>query len=210
MEMSTVYLTFDDGPNEEMNEILDILKEKKVKATFFLIEPQIKQFPKAVMRLVQEGHYPALHSVTHDKMKLYEGDPLNVANEMEQTRVSLLEVSGIDSRLTRAPYGSHPYMTEAFRDGLVQNEMKMWDWNVDTMDWKYHESNPQLIVEKAINGINELKKKNHPIVMLLHVTKGTVSVLPQIIEYIESEGYPFSAYHPNNHFKMNFWDDSRL
>lgn len=108
--------------------------------------------------------------MTHDKKTLYEEKPLNVAMEMEQTRKTLLEVTIIDSRLTRAPYGSTPYMTEAFRNGLVQQEMKMWDWNVDTMDWKFHLSNPQLILENAIKGLENLKCPHEPIVILLHVT----------------------------------------
>lgn len=209
-EMPTVYLTFDDGPNQEMDEILDILKEKNIKATFFMIEPQIKNYSDVVKRLVNEGHFPALHSVTHDKSKLYEGDPLNVAIEMEQTRKTLHQVTGVDSRLTRAPYGSKPYMTDAFRNGLVQQGMKMWDWNVDTVDWKYHNSNPELILENTINGMKGLKDGNDPIVILMHVTKGTATVLPQLIAFIENEGYEFSAYQPDKHFSMNFWNDSRL
>ena len=210
IEKPLVYLTFDDGPNQELDEILDILKGKNIKGTFFLIEPQIKQFPEAVNRLVNEGHYPALHSVTHDKSLLYEGNPLNVANEMEQTRKTLLEITSIDSKLTRAPYGSKPYMKDDFRNGLVQHGMKMWDWNVDTVDWKYHESNPQLILENVVIGMSGVKEQNTPIVILMHVTKGTATVLPQIIDYIETEGYECSAYNPDHHFSMNFWNDTRL
>jgi peptidoglycan-N-acetylglucosamine deacetylase len=209
-QKSLVYLTFDDGPNPDIDEILDILKEKNVQATFFMIEPLINRYPEAVIRLVNEGHYPALHSVTHDKSQLYEGNPLNVAIEMEQTRKTLLRVTGIDSRLTRAPYGSKPYMTDDFRNGLARQEMKMWDWNVDTVDWKYHDTNPQLILENVISGLEEVKGKNEPIVILMHVTKGTALVLPEIIDFIQSEGYQCSAYDPNEHFSMNFWDDSRL
>lgn len=208
-EKPAVYLTFDDGPNEAIDKILDILKEKNVKSTFFLIEPLIKQYPAAVKRLVEEGHYPALHSVTHDKAALYEGSPLNVAKEMEQTRKTLLETTGIDSRLTRAPFGSHPYMTEEFRNALVNQDMKMWDWNIDTVDWKYHDSNSQLIIENAISGLKEYDGEN-PIVILMHCTNGTVTVLPEIIDYIQTEGYQCSAYNPAQHFTVNFWNDFRL
>ena len=120
-----VYLTFDDGPNEHLNSILDILKAKNAKGTFFMIEPQIRHYQEAVKRLVMEGHYPALHSVSHDKNKLYGGSPSNVVNEMEQTRKTLLEVTGIDSKLTRAPYGSKPFMTDSFRNALAAEGMKM-------------------------------------------------------------------------------------
>jgi peptidoglycan-N-acetylglucosamine deacetylase len=101
-------------------------------------------------------------------------------------------------------------MKDDFRNGLVQQGMKMWDWNVDTVDWKYHESNPQLILENVVNGMSGVKEQTTPIVILMHVTKGTATVLPQIIDYIETQGYQCSAYNPNHHFSMNFWNDTRL
>jgi peptidoglycan/xylan/chitin deacetylase (PgdA/CDA1 family) len=206
----SVYLTFDDGPNHELNQILTILKAKKAKGTFFMIEPQMRHYQDSVKRLVNEGNYPALHSVTHDKNKLYGGSPLNVVNEMEKTRKTLLEITGFDSKLTRAPYGSKPYMKDTFRNVLVQHQMKMWDWNIDTMDWKYQRSNPHQILVNAINGLERVKNKKGPIVILMHVTKGTATVLPQVIDYLYSKGYQCPAYDPSKHVIMNFWNDTRL
>ena len=205
-----VYLTFDDGPNQHLDEILDILKAKKAKATFFLLEPQIRAYQQSVKRLVAEGHYPSLHSVTHDKNKLYGGSPQNVINEMEQTRKTLLEVTGVDSKLTRAPYGSKPYMTEPFRNALADDGLKMWDWNIDSMDWKYQQTDPPKILENIQKGFELVKNKPEPIVILMHVTKGTAAILPQVIDYLSSQGYDFAAYNPQSHVQMNFWEDSRL
>lgn len=205
-----VYLTFDDGPNEHLNEILDILKAKNAKGTFFMIEPQIRPNQDAVKRLVAEGHYPALHSVSHDKNKLYGGDPLNVVNEMEQTRKTLLEVTGVDSKLARAPYGSKPFMTEPFRKALADDGMKMWDWNVDSMDWKFQRTNPPKILENIQTGLETVKNKQGPIVILMHVTKGTATELPQVIDYLYSKGYECPAYNPQKHVTVNFWNDPRL
>lgn len=209
-EKPAVYLTFDDGPNQYLNNVLDILKAKNAKGTFFMIEPQIRQYPDAVKRLVAEGHYPALHSVTHDKNKLYDGSPLNVVNEMEQTRKTLLEVTGVDSKLARAPYGSKPFMTEPFRKALANEGMKLWDWNIDSMDWKYQRSNPHQILTNIQEGLESVKNKQGPIVILMHVTKGTAEVLPQVIDYLYSKGYECPAYNPEKHVRMNFWNDPRL
>ncbi|MDP4086891.1 MAG: polysaccharide deacetylase family protein [Bacillota bacterium] len=203
-----VYLTFDDGPNHELNQILDILKQKKAKGTFFLIESQIWHYQDAVKRLVREGNYPGLHSVTHNKNKVY-SSPANFINEMEQTRKTLLKVTGVDSKLIRAPYGSKPYMTDAFRNIVAQHGMKLWDWNIDTIDWKYQSSNPNQIVVNAINGFGRVNKKG-PIIILMHVSKGTASVLPQIIDYFYSRGYQCPAYNPQRPVMMNFWNDTRL
>ena len=205
-----VYLTFDDGPNQHLDEILDILKAKSAKATFFLLEPQIRTYQEKVKRLVAEGHYPALHSVTHDKNKLYGGSPQNVINEMEQTRKTLYEVTGVNSKLTRAPYGSKPYMTEPFRNAFAADGLKMWDWNIDSMDWKYQQTNPSKILENIKKGFEFVKNKPEPIVILMHVTKGTAAILPQVIDFLSSQGYGFAAYNPQKHVQMNFWEDPRL
>ncbi|XJZ27962.1 polysaccharide deacetylase family protein [Bacillota bacterium Lsc_1132] len=205
-----VYLTFDDGPNQHLNEILDILKAKNAKATFFMLEPQIRSFQDAVKRLVAEGHYPALHSVSHDKNKLYGGNPSNVINEMEQTRKTLFEVTGVDSKLIRAPYGSKPFMTEPFRKALADDGLKMWDWNIDSMDWKYQRTDPPKILENIQKGLEVVKNKQEPIVILMHVTKGTASILPQVIDYLYSNGYEFAAYNPLHHQILNFWSDPRF
>lgn len=204
------YLTFDDGPTGDTPLILDILREKQAKATFFMLEPQMKTYSDQVKRLVAEGHYPALHSVTHDKHKLYGGAPGNVAVEMEQARKTLFELTGVDSRLTRAPYGSKPYMKDEFRNELVNGGFKMWDWNIDTMDWKHQWSNPQMIVEELVSGEEAIGGGDQPLVILMHVNAGTGAVLPQIIDYLAAQGYSFAAYNPEEHFSMNFWKDERL
>lgn len=80
----------------------------------------MREYPQAVLRLTEEGHYPALHSVTHDKRMLYERNPLNVAEEMRHTQKTLYELTGVTSHLTSAPFASHPYMKEDLRHGLVQ------------------------------------------------------------------------------------------
>jgi peptidoglycan/xylan/chitin deacetylase (PgdA/CDA1 family) len=87
--------------------------------------------------------------------------------------------------------------------------MKMWDWNVDTMDWKYQRTNPHQILVNTINGLKRVNK-NRPIVILMHVTKGTASVLPQVIDYLYSKGYQLPAYDPSKQVIMNFWNDGRL
>lgn len=203
-----VYLTFDDGPNQYLNQILDILKQKKAKGTFFMIEPQIWHYQASVKRLVKEGNYPGLHSVTHDVKKVY-SSPTSFINEMEKTRQTLLAVTGVDSKLIRAPYGSKPYMTTAFRNITVQHGMRMWDWNIDTEDWKYQRSNPHQIYVNMVSGLARVNKKGS-IVIIMHVTKGTATVLPQIIDYLYSRGYQCPAYNPSKPIMMNFWHDTRL
>jgi peptidoglycan/xylan/chitin deacetylase (PgdA/CDA1 family) len=202
-----VYLTFDDGPNKYTPKILDILKKKRAQATFFMIEGNIKRNPKIVNRLIKEGHYPGLHSVSHSARKLYRGSPKNVANEMEKTRQTLLRVSKFNSKLTRVPYGSKPYMKKPLRDALAKEGFKMWDWDVDTLDWKYNRIMPSKITSRVKSG---LKGKKGPIVILFHDSRGTAQQLPIIIDYLRKKGYNLEVYNPQRHFVKNFWHDKRL
>ncbi|WP_096186939.1 polysaccharide deacetylase family protein [Evansella halocellulosilytica] len=66
----TVYLTFDDGPSSASIEILDILDQFDAKATFFMLEPEMRTHPDIVNRTVKDGHAVALHCVTHDRDKI--------------------------------------------------------------------------------------------------------------------------------------------
>lgn len=204
------YLTFDDGPNPNMAKILDILKSKQALATFFMIEPNMGKYPNVVKRIVEEGHYPGLHSVSHDKNKLYKGNTQNVAYEMELTRKTLVSIADFNSYLTRVPYGSKPYMSQAYRDHMAGYGFKMWDWNIDTQDWKYGKNNPRKIVENVKNGIQKLEKNNEPLVILFHGTNGTISILPEVIDLLRNKGYQLVPYDPNQHPVVNFWKDSRL
>ncbi|WP_066065365.1 polysaccharide deacetylase family protein [Neobacillus soli] len=202
-----VYLTFDDGPNQYTPKILDILKRKKAHATFFMIEGNIKQNPKMVKRIISEGNYPALHSVSHNVQKLYRGSSNNVAIEMEKTRQTLLRVSGFNSKLTRAPYGSKPYMKKPLRDALAKKGFKMWDWDIDTLDWKYNRTQPRVITSRVKSG---LKGKKGPIVILFHDSRGTAQQLPIIIDYLKKNGYKLEVYNPKHHIVKNFWNDRRF
>lgn len=202
-----VYLTFDDGPNKYTPTILDILKKKKAHATFFMIEGNIKRNPKTVQRMIKEGNYPALHSVSHDVRKLYRGSSKNVAIEMEKTRQTLLRVSKFNSKLIRAPYGSKPYMKKPLRDALAKKGFKMWDWDIDTLDWKYNRTRPTMITSRVKSG---LKGKKGPIVILFHDSRGTAQQLPIIIDYLRKKGYSLEVYNPQKHFVKNFWNDKRF
>lgn len=200
------YLTFDDGPNKHTKPILDILQEHDVKATFFMIEPQIKDFKDDVQRMIAEGHMIGSHSVTHDKATVYQS-PKTLLDEMNKTRETLLTITSFDSRLVRVPYGSKPYLTKEFRDILANNNIQVWDWNVDSNDWRYSQEMLISTVKKQVIG---LEQKNITPVILFHNSLNTVQSLPEIIKFLKSEGYFLEAYDREHHIMINFWNDERL
>lgn len=200
------YLTFDDGPNANTAQILDILQKYEAKATFFMIEPKIWKFEEVVKRTVTENHTIASHSVTHDKNKVYHS-PESLLNEMNVTRATLFSVTGIDSRLIRVPYGSKPYLTKDYRDLLASNNLQVWDWNVDSNDWKY---STEKIISTVKYQVANQKQKNRAPVILFHNSSSTVEALPEIIEFLKAEGYVLEAYDQDHHFMVNFWNDERI
>lgn len=198
-----VYLTFDDGPGKHTNKLLDVLKEENVPATFFLIGNSIKKNDTVILeRMAKEGHYLGAHSMTHNYQLLYQNRAY--VGEMLEVQKMIEDITGVKNHLVRSPYGSYPGMIQTIRDQAVEENIKIWDWTVDSADWRL-EGKPKEIVEhikRQVDGDVE--------VILLHDRETTLQALPDIISYLRSQNYIFKAYHEQDHFTVNFWNDSRL
>lgn len=180
-----IYLTFDDGPTNVSDELLDILNDYQMKATFFMIGPKIQEYPEVVKRMEKEGSALGLHGMTHDVKKIYNSHSAP-SEEMIETQEILEDITGVRSELVRLPYGSFPYLTEGMRYVLDQNDFKVWDWNVDSFDWKFSDSQ---YVQHTIQGIQKIEESGITPVVLLHDTKETVKHLPKLLSYIKEQGY---------------------
>lgn len=128
-----IYLTFDDGPSTTINKILDILKEDNVKATFFLIGKEIKDFEPTVKRIHNEGHSIGLHTYTH-KLKYIYSSENNFIKEMLDCRNEINRVTGISPNIIRFPCGSRKYLNPAYLNKLHSYNFKIYDWNIETSD----------------------------------------------------------------------------
>lgn len=203
------YLTFDDGPNKSTPEILKTLKQNKIKATFFVLGSSLKETGGAgadiLKQEVKDGHYIGLHSMTHDKKKLYDTkEPTNFINEMNELQDLVEKETGVESHLLRAPYGTAPYVKENYQQAIEKNDFKVWDWTIDSFDWKYP-NNPQAVadnIKKQLNGQRE--------VILMHDRPQTAKILPTVIELLKKEGYEFEVYNPKEHFPVNFSHNSKI
>jgi peptidoglycan/xylan/chitin deacetylase (PgdA/CDA1 family) len=185
----TVYLTFDDGPASFSGEIIALLEKYHFKATFFMLDGNIRRYPDAVKLMVQTGDTVGLHSVSHDQ-KLFYASATSVIGELTQNRNTLKEISGIDSHIMRTPYGSVPRMTAEYRKAVDDNGYLMWDWNIDSKDWYYKDAR---YVNSVIDQLNKMANHNGPIVILLHERKETLAHLPQLLDYISQQGYESKA-----------------
>ncbi|MBR3561469.1 MAG: polysaccharide deacetylase [Oscillospiraceae bacterium] len=134
---NTVYLTFDDGPSERTDEILDVLAEKNVKATFFVIGHEDEANWDRLRRIVAEGHTLGMHSYTHDYAKVY-ASVESFLDEFYRIFKQIQEVTGTTPTAFRFPGGSingydggfyQEIISEMIRRGFVP-----YDWNISSED----------------------------------------------------------------------------
>lgn len=187
-----VYLTFDDGPGGKVTkDVLDILKSEQVPATFFLIGNQIKGQEELVARIHNEGHSLGLHSMTHNKNKLYSNNQ-NFLKEMIECQKSIQEACGVTSTILRFPFGCNNdgyHLKKQLVDLLHENNLKIYDWNVDSTDGANHNASPKTFIKRS-------KSDKDHIILLMHcgyTNKNSVKAVPEIIKYYKERGYKFKA-----------------
>lgn len=193
------YITIDDGPSKYTNQILDILDTNGIKATFFMIDGNMKKYPDEVKRVQEEGNSVGFHSVTHEVKELYK-TPEATVKEFETCQETFLDLTGEVSNLIRVPYGSKPYMPEKSHEALAKNGYIMWDWNLDTQDWKGTTDN-------IVSNVLYYGRDNPNLVVLIHEKKQTVEALDSMIKVLKERDYnivPISE----DVKALNFWDKS--
>ncbi|HEK9102325.1 polysaccharide deacetylase family protein [Bacillus cereus] len=200
-----VYLTFDDGPSTLTGQFLNVLKEHNVKSTFFMQGSNLQNtsFQENVKRTVKEGHYIGAHSMTHNSNKLYKNGQF--VPEMKEALALIHDITGTNPKLVRPPYGSAPGLkSEEIRNQIVEAGIKVWDWTIDSNDWKLKD-NPNQIIENVKMATTEEVE-----VVLMHEKPQTLQALPEIIKFYKEQGYEFGVYNDTDHFHLNFQKDHRL
>ena len=197
-----IYLTFDDGPSDYTEKIVDILDEYNVPATFFFIGKNVVGREEKVRYAAERGHRIGLHSMTHDRSIIYnEEEPDQFLNESLELQTYLEPLIGYKTSIIRPPYGSS-FIPESIFNRVGEAGFKLWDWSIDTNDWR-EETTPDSIMTY----LNDFPAGNREI-LLEHELPITLDVLPRIIEFYKKQGYTFKAYDPNEHFSYNFHSNS--
>ncbi|MFO1445001.1 polysaccharide deacetylase [Bacillus sp. Bva_UNVM-123] len=200
-----VYLTFDDGPSKWTKDILDVLKEYEIQGTFFMQGIHLEQaaYQADVIRATEEGNYVGAHSMTHDNTILYKNKQF--VPEMKETLKLIHDITGTSPQLIRPPYGSIPGLKDDdILQQIIEEEMKVWDWTIESLDWKY-QNDPKMIMKNIEDGT-----KNNIEVVLLHEKETTLKLLPEIITFFKNEGYSFGVYSDDAHFPCNFLSNNQL
>lgn len=185
-----VYLTFDDGPSSNTDQILDILKDYDVKATFFVVGKTDERSVKAYQRIVEEGHTLAMHSYSHKYHEIYESKEA-FARDLNSLQEYLYETTGVWPRIYRFPGGSSNTVSKVDMQELIEYltdiGITYFDWNVASGDAVSRTLPAETIVNNCLSGIEKQKES----VILMHdaSNKGTtIEALPQIIEAIQEQG----------------------
>ena len=199
------YLTFDDGPSEYVtDEILDVLKEKDVKATFFVLGSMIDQndyAKEALKRIVKEGHAVGNHGYCHRYDILYPGNTVNVESfmdDMQKSENAMKEVLGNDfsTNVIRFPGGHGSWNTGDIDTVLEEQGYSYIDWNALNGDAEGQELSPDILLSRLQETVADLEGNNDVIVVLMHDTdkkQGTAQYLSSAIDYLINQGYEFKA-----------------
>jgi len=186
-----IAITFDDGPDENYTpKILDILQQKHVKATFFVIGLNIENNIPLIKRIYNEGHEIGNHTFTHPNLEITSDDRERI--ELRSTRLLLESILGYSTVLFRPPYNTdaEPKNLYQMRSLAVANNEDFISVTsfIDPNDWE-EGVEADSIVARAI------KNQKAGNVILLHDAGGnrseTIKALPQIIDYFQKHGYTF-------------------
>lgn len=181
-----IALTFDDGPDKTYTpQVLDVLQEYNVPATFFLLGRRVDKNPELARRIREEGHIVANHTWSHVNLDRVSDNRFN--RQINETENVIEQKTGMDTALLRTPEGiiSRDVLEKARNMGY-----RVIYWSVDSRDWLDQD------VDKIL--INTLPAVNKDSVILLHSAGGkghdlssSVEVLPELIETLRMRGYTF-------------------
>jgi peptidoglycan/xylan/chitin deacetylase (PgdA/CDA1 family) len=178
----TIYLTFDDGPTLLTPQVLDILKDKGIHATFFVMYQQGNFAETMYKRIVDEGHALALHSASHDYNRIYASVEAFL-DDFAFLSDTLEEVTGVKPELFRFPGGSNNSYVRKIQQELIAELLRRgytyYDWDVSSAS-SSAAANTSSIYSSVINGVSG----RHSAIVLMHDagTSATVTALPGIID----------------------------
>ena len=174
----SVALTFDDGPEPQAtNQILEILRNNDVKATFFCIGKNVKDNPELVRQMNQEGHLIGNHSFYHGP--LFDLQPRRrMLNEINNTNAVITEVTGQRPRFFRPPYGViNPILASAIKKSRMVNV----GWSVRSFDTVARDKNK--LMERVTRNL-----KGGDVILFHDRCKLTIEILPEVLSFITRAG----------------------
>jgi len=172
-------LTFDDGPGQTTEALLNILRDKGVRGTFFVVGSRVHLYPDVMQRLVAEGNEVGNHTFSHTSLR--QRAPVEQLSEIARTNDELAKL-GIVPRYLRPPYGRYDNATI---DAAAAQGMTIALWSVDSRDWRKHDLFAML--PRKSFGVRGVRG-----VFLFHDNhRETVEAMPALIDRLAEAGCTF-------------------
>jgi peptidoglycan/xylan/chitin deacetylase (PgdA/CDA1 family) len=176
-----IAITFDDGPHPALTpRLLDMLKDRGVKATFYVIGKNVALYPEIMKRIVAEGHEIGNHSYTHPALTKCSAD--KITEEITKTNQAILQACGVKPTTMRPPYGA----TNASINKRLNDEFgfAVIMWSVDPQDWKIRKAShvSSHILQNTKSGAIVLAHDIHP---------STIDAMPAALDGLLSKGHQF-------------------
>ena len=177
VEAPKIALTFDDGPSTAWTPaLLDGLKERGVKATFFLIGENADKNPEIVKRMAEEGHLIGNHTYHHVELTKVSENEARL--ELADTSAVIVRITGKEPEYMRPPFG-------AWQRKLEQEiQMLLVVWTIDPLDWTTE--NQDEIVNKVVTEAEE-----NDIILLHDCYKSSIEAGLRIVDILQEEGFVF-------------------
>ncbi len=190
-EGKTAYLTFDDGPSKYTPEILEILRENDIKATFFITGWCIDGREHILRQIADEGHTVALHSYSHDYEQIYASKRAWL-DDFAKVYGRVYAVTGQKPWAFRFPGGSYNHFNRDTADEIIaemqERGFAYYDWNGATAD-----ASAEATYESCIENLKESINYEHEVVLMHDSLELTPKYLQEVIDHIRGEGYSFET-----------------
>jgi peptidoglycan-N-acetylglucosamine deacetylase len=176
-----IAMTFDDGPHAQNTpRLLEMLKKRNIKGTFFVVGQCVEEHPDVMKRIVADGHEIANHSWSHPSLSKMSEEA--VSSELQRTHDIIVETTGVTPTIMRPPYGAFTPSQRAWANKKWGYKIILWD--VDPLDWRYR---------NAARVESEILKQTVPgsIVLSHDIHKSTVDAMPETLDALANKGFKF-------------------
>jgi peptidoglycan/xylan/chitin deacetylase (PgdA/CDA1 family) len=199
----SVYLTFNNTPNENTKAILDALSRYSATATFFLTTEGIREYPELVFRMIAEGHTIGINGSEKSPAALSSGAAYLA--DIDNCNEVLYQTAKIKTRLVRCTLGSKPALTASIRDSLTQAGYRIWDYNVSAAYPSSRNVSPATIYANLTASLTN--RKTHAVV-LFNPDSATTQSISQILSYLTRNQFSFLTI-SDLQTPLNQWNDKR-